>query len=107
MPMRQPLAPLTVSKNSGIQKVCSAKKDLSKASTLATPGKSASSVLPATSAYSKWSQRLSSVTGATPVRAASTYGSSSSSTALSWSSIKARLPKKGDRIECALFYFTA
>jgi len=102
MPMRQPLAPLSVSKNAGISKVSSAKKDTGKSSTLATPGKGASSIVPATSAYSKWSQRLSSVTGATPVRAASTYGSSGSSTALSWSSIKARLPKKGDRIECVL-----
>lgn len=99
MPMRQPLAPLSVSKNTGIQKISSAKKDTSKTSILATPGKGASSASAATPAYSKWTQRLSSVTGATPVRAASTYGSSSSSTALSWSSIKARLPKKGDQIQ--------
>jgi hypothetical protein len=102
MPMRQPLAPLSVSKNTGIQKISSAKKDTSKTSILATPGKGASSASAATPAYSKWTQRLSSVTGATPVRAASTYGSSSSSTALSWSSIKARLPKKGDQIQCVL-----
>ena len=103
-PMRQPLAPLSVCKNTGIQKPSSAKKDQGRASTLATPGKGASSVVPATSAYSKWSQRLSSVSGATPVRAASTYGSSGSAS-LTWSSIKAagsvaRLPKKGDQILC-------
>ncbi len=98
MPMRQPLAPMSVSKHTGIQKPASAKKDTGKASSLATPGKGASSIVPATSAYSKWSQRLSSVAGATPVRAASTYGSSGSTPALSWSSIKARLPKKGDQI---------
>jgi hypothetical protein len=107
MPMRQPLAPLSVSKNTGIQKPSSAKKEQGRASTLATPGKGGSSVVPATSAYSKWSQRLSSVAGATPVRAASTYGSSSSSS-LTWSSIKAagsvaRLPKKGDQILYAPF----
>jgi hypothetical protein len=101
IPVRQPLAPLSVSKNAGIQKISSAKKDSSKSS-LATPGKGAAGVVPATSAYSKWSQRLSSVTGATPVRAASTYGSSGSAS-LTWSSIKARLPKKGDQILCGPF----
>ena len=106
MPVRQPLAPLSVSKHAGIQKLASAKKDTSKASSLTTPGKGASSVIPATSAYSKWSQRLSSVAGATPVRAASTYGSSSSNPTLSWSSIKARLPKKGDQILCVSIVFT-
>lgn len=106
MPVRQPLAPLSVSKHAGIQKLASAKKDASKASSLTTPGKGSSSVVPATSAYSKWSQRLSSVAGATPVRAASTYGSSGSNPTLSWSSIKARLPKKGDQILYVSIVFT-
>ena len=108
VPLRQPFAPLSVSKHTGVQKPSSAKKETGKA--LATPGKGVSSVVPATFAYSKWSQRLSSVAGATPVRAASTYGSSGSTPALSWSSIKARLPKKGDQIlyvPLRFFYFVA